>query len=212
MAGSDRKGDSRPPGWASRAAQIRAQIERVSAAGVIVFLLLALGICFPYFEKTRNANEWPRLMQGMALAEDGDWSLDGPAARRIGHPGPDHAISTHDDRRYPNKPPGTSVVAAVGYRVAKSVADGNGDPLTLRAYTWWARLLGGLLPTVLLCGVALWRLSPGWGRSATVAAIIVYAVGTPAASYAHLLYGHQLAAALLFLGVGLLLDASGKST
>ena len=187
-------------------------MEKFSAAGVLTFVALVLGLCFPYFENTRNANEWPRLMQGMALAEDDDWSLDGPAARRIGHPGPDYAVSAHDGRRYPNKPPGTSVVAAGSYRVAKAYAASRGDPLTLRAYTWWARMFGGVLPTVLLCGVALWRLSPGWGRSATVAAIVMYSAGTPAASYAHLLYGHQLAAALLFIGVGLLLDASAHAT
>jgi len=187
-------------------------MERFSAAGILVFVALSLGLCFPYFESTRNANEWPRLMQGMAVADDDDWSLDGPAARQIGHPGPDHAVSGHDGRRYPNKPPGTTLVAATAYRAASAYAVANDEPLTLRAYTWWARTMGGLIPTLLLCGVALWRLSPGMGRTATVAAIVVYAVGTPAASYAHLLYGHQLAAALIFIGVSVLLDASGAMT
>ena len=199
-------------GWASHALRARAGLERVSVAGVLVFVTVVLLLCFPYFEKTRNANEWPRLMQGMALVEDGDWSLDGRAARRMGQPGPDHAISKHDGRRYPNKPPGTTLAAAAGYRLAKGWASNQGEPLTLRAYTWWARLLGGVLPTVLLCAVAVRRLPPSLGRAATVAAIVIYAVGTPAASYAHLLYGHQLAAALLFIGVSLLLDASGSTT
>ena len=38
-------------------------------------------------------------------------------------------------------------------------------------------------------------------------AVVVYALGTPAASYAHLAYGHQLAACLLFVGVALCADA-----
>lgn len=204
--------DRRPVGWASHALRARAGLERVSVAGVLVFVTVVLLLCFPYFEKTRNANEWPRLMQGIAVVEDGDWSLDGPSARVMGAPGPDTAISEHDGHRYPNKPPGTTLAAAGGYKLAKGWAASHDEPLTLRAYTWWARLLGGVLPTVLLCAVAVWRLPPSLGRAATVAAIVIYAVGTPAASYAHLLYGHQLAAALLFIGTSLLLDASGPTT
>lgn len=188
------------------------RLERAQATGLVVFLLLALGLSFPYFESTRNANEWPRLMQGIALVEDDSWSLDGPAARAMGHPGPDHAISEHDGHRYPNKPPGASVVAAVAYRMAKAWASSNDEPLTLRAYTWWARALGGLLPSVLLGWWLLVRLAPALGRPAALTAVVIYAVGTPAAAYAHLLYGHQLAAALLAIGIGRLLDASGRRT
>ena len=135
----------RPAGWASHALRARAGLERVSVAGVLVFVTVVLLLCFPYFEKTRNANEWPRLMQGIAVVEDGDWSLDGRAARVMGSPGPDTAISEHDGHRYPNKPPGTTLAAAGGYRLAKQWASGQDEPLTLRAYTWWARLLGGVL-------------------------------------------------------------------
>jgi len=165
-----------------------------------------LGALNPYFETTRNANERPRLVQGMALVDEGSWAIDGPAARGL-DPGPDVARSRVDGRLYPNKPPGTSLVAAAAYRVARAVSDDEDDPLDLRTYTWWARILGGLLPTLLLAAFAFRRYAPYFGAVAAATAVTLYALGTPAASYAHLLYGHQLAAALLFVGIGMLVDA-----
>ncbi len=164
-----------------------------------------LGLCFPYFESTRNANERPRLLQAMALVDDGSWAIDGPAARSL-DPGPDVSRSKVDRRLYPNKPPGTTLVAAAGYRVAKATADDSG--LTLRRFTFWARVFGGLLPTVLLCGLLLRRYAAMFGPMAAAGAVTLYALGTPAASYAHLLYGHQLAAALLAGGIALMIDGS----
>jgi hypothetical protein len=160
-----------------------------------------LGVLFPYFERTRNANERPRLMQGIAIAEHGEWFIDRPA-RELGlDPGPDTSRGP-DGHLYPNKPPGTSVVAAGAWEIARATTS---EPLTLRRYTWWARFLGGLLPTIVLA----WFLLRRWslGAAATTAAILLYALGSPAASYAHLFYGHQLAAALLCIGALCLLDA-----
>jgi hypothetical protein len=171
-------------------------VVRAFAVLVLGLLLVAL---FPYFERTRNANERPRLLQGIALAQDGEWSIDRPA--RALDPGPDTSRGP-DGRLYPNKPPGTGVVAALAYELARATT--GDEPLTLRRYTWWARLLGGILPTLVLAGFLLrrWNL----GVSATTAAVLLYVLGTPAASYAHLFYGHQLAAALLGIGALLLLD------
>ncbi|MCY1007621.1 hypothetical protein OV079_19115 [Nannocystis pusilla] len=116
------------------------------------------------------------------------------------------------------------MVAALGYSIARVTAQGPvprrgaGDPKdmsqgsgsggpTLRAVTWWARLFGGVLPTLALCGL-LWRsLAPAYGARAAALAIGLYALATPAAAYAHLLYGHQLAACLLWAGLLLLVRA-----
>lgn len=176
---------------------------------VLAWLALMLGLAFPYFEATRNANERPRLMQGMALVDEGSWAIDGPAARGL-PPGPDVSKSEADGRLYPNKPPATSLVAAAAYRVARAL-ERDGEPLTLRTYTWWARLLGGVLPTLLLCAWLLRRYAPAYGLPVAAAAVVLYALGTPAASYAHLLYGHPLAAGLLAVGAGLVLDAGAPS-
>ena len=45
-----------------------------------------------------------------------------------------------------------------------------GDAPTMRGYVWWARLLGGLLPTLLIVGVAWRRYAPTHGSAAVIAA------------------------------------------
>lgn len=189
---------------------IKALGDRMRRRGtglVLVWLALMLGLCVPYFESTRNANERPRLLQAMALVDGGQWSIDGPASRGL-DPGPDVSRSRVDRHLYPNKPPGTTLAAAAGYRVAQVTADERGP--TLRRFTFWARVFGGLLPTVVLCGVLLRRYAVMFGPAVGAGAVFLYALGTPAASYAHLLYGHQLAAALLCPGILLLIDAGAS--
>lgn len=178
--------------------------ERGRALGFLIFLAVALAVSFPYFEGVRNANERPRLMQGMALWDTGVWAIDGPGGRRL-DPGPDVSRSRIDHRLYPNKPPGVSVVCALAYASARAV---HGDELTLRHLTWWARIWTGWLPTMLLCWFLVRRCSRLYSRTPAIAAVAVYALGSPAASYAHLAYGHQLAAALLVVGVSLCIDAT----
>ncbi len=169
-----------------------------SSAGVWLLLALACGLNFPYFEQTRNANERPRIMQAIALVDAGQWAIDGPAVRGL-DAGPDTARSTVDGRLYPNKPPGTTLVAALGYLVAKATGGPQGP--SLRAVTGWGRWFGGALPTVLLA-VVLWRRHVGvFGAGATMAAVLTWALATPAVVYAHLLYGHALAALCLHAGI-----------
>ncbi|MBL8942934.1 MAG: hypothetical protein JNK45_07300 [Myxococcales bacterium] len=174
------------------------------AAGVWLLLALAFGLDAPYFEQTRNANERPRVMQAMALVDAGEWAIDGPAVRGL-EAGPDTARSKHDGRLYPNKPPGATLAAAVGYRGAVALAGPEGP--TLREVTGWGRWVGGAIPTLLLA-VVLWRRHAGvYGVGATMAAVLTWALATPAVVYAHLLYGHALAA--MFLHVGITAVAAG---
>lgn len=165
------------------------------AAPLLAGLALVLLWSFPYAEATRNANERPRLLQAASLATRGSWRIDG-----LGHdPGPDSARAP-GGALYPNKPPGTSVVAAAGYLAAAAIAEPDAPP-TLRAVTWWSRLFAGVVPTLLLA-LLLWRtLAPSFGARPTALAILLYTLATPAAAYAHLLYGHQLAACLLWSGL-----------
>ncbi|MEM7153172.1 MAG: hypothetical protein AAF799_10025 [Myxococcota bacterium] len=184
---------------------IRPLMDRQRRRGATLLLLwlgLMLGLSFPYFEATRNANERPRLLQAMALVEEGSFAIDGPGARGL-DPGPDVSRSRADDRIYPNKPPGTTLIAAAAYRGARAMS----DDLDLRTYTWWARILAGWLPTMILAGLLFRRYAAGFGPRVAAGAVTLYALGTPAASYAHLLYGHQLAAMFLFAGIALLVDA-----
>lgn len=172
-------------------------------AALLAGLGLALLWAFPHAGRTRNANEVPRLLQAEALVERGTWRIDG-----LGRdPGPDVSRGAEPGSLYPNKPPATSAVAAAGYAVARELARGTGDPPTRRAVTWWARLFGAVLPTLGLCAV-LWRsLAPRFGARATALAIVLYALGTPAFAYGHVLYGHALAALLLWSGLLALLRA-----
>lgn len=186
-----------------------ARPERARAGGFLVFLAFVLLACFPYAEATRNANELPRLVQGMAIWETGSFAIDGPVRRRI-DVGPDVARSPHDGRLYPNKPPGTSFGCALAYGIGRAV---HGDTLTLRQYTWWARLLTGVLPTWLLAAFMLGRLARAFGRAAAIAGVVLYVLATPAYAYAHLAYGHALAAALLLVGVvGTLEQVEGEGS
>jgi hypothetical protein len=174
--------------------------EDVEAGGLLVFLLLCLTLCFPYFESTRNANERPRLMQGMALVDDGTFAIDGPRRRGL-DPGPDVARSRVDGRMFPNKPPGASLVGSGAYVASRWLHEWGDHGFSLRDYTLWARLLGAALPALLVCWFMFRRYTEMFGRGPTTLAVVLYALGTPAASYAHLFYGHQLAACLLLVGV-----------
>ncbi len=172
---------------------------RAAALVAVAWLLL----CFPYFERTRNANELPRIVQGVALVEDGTFAVDGPARRWAGPTGdlgPDLARSPKSGRLLPNKPPGVSVLAAVAYGLARAV---HGDDLSLRALTWWVRLLAGVLPVGLMVGVLArrWGAAPWPGGAPVLAGLTWVVLGSPLAAYGHLAYGHALAAALLACGV-----------
>lgn len=165
-------------------------------------LSVAIVIAFPYFEATRNANERPRIVQAMSLVETGQWTIDGPVRRRLDL-GPDIARSPASGRLYPNKPPGTTLVLAPAVVLARAV---HGDAINLRSLTWWARLMTAVVPSWVLIAVMLRRLSGRFGKGPGVAAVVLYMVATPAFSYAHLAYGHQLAACLLTLGLVAMVD------
>jgi len=177
--------------------------ERDRAAPIWQLLLLLtiaaliLVSAFPYFEQTRNANELPRLVQAMARVEAGEWAIDGPSRRGIPL-GPDIARSPVDDRLYPNKPPGTSVVGTLAFRAASVGA----TPPTLREFTWWARLFAGVIPALVLLGIAWGRLRElGHGGPVVNAVLLAWLFGTPMFAYARLFYGHALAACLLYAGL-----------
>lgn len=177
---------------------------RQTALSFLVMVLLGLTAAFPWFEGTRNANEIPRLMQGRAIAEDGTLTLSTRSARGV-KLGPD--LARNDAGQvYPNKPPGASLVAAGAYMAAKTTDKLLKRPLTLRDYGWWARLFLGVFPTLLVCGIAMRRWQDDQGVESTTMGLWLWVFATPAFAYAHLAYGHQLAAALLFWGVTRLVD------
>ena len=100
----------------------------LAGPGLLLGLAAALLFAFPYAEQTRNANERPRLLQGMALVDTGSFAIDGPGGRGL-DPGPDVARDPQHGALYPNKPPGASLVAAVAYAGAQALT--GAEPLTL---------------------------------------------------------------------------------
>ncbi|MFO7566070.1 MAG: hypothetical protein R6X02_25725 [Enhygromyxa sp.] len=177
---------------------------RWQLAVLLAAVALVLLAAFPYFEQIRNANELPRLVQAMSLVEQGEWAIDGPSRRGL-LLGPDVARSP-DGRLYPNKPPGASVLGAGAYLLAKL----GPEPPTLRELTWWARLLAGTIPVLIIVAVAWGWLRQLYPASICAAAILLWVFGTPMFSYARLFYGHALAACLLFVGVVMIERASAE--
>lgn len=156
----------------------------------MVGLILVVTAASPYFGRFMNANERPRLLQGMAWVAARTSAIDGPATRHI-PPGID-VSRTPDGALVPNKPPGTSVAAAAAFAVTRVTGEE-----TLHGFTRFARVLGGWLPMVLLLVLGQRRFS---GKSGSFA-LVALALATPCLAYARLLYGHVLAASCLFGGV-----------
>jgi len=173
--------------------------------GLWLVLLLAVGASFPYAEQVGNANENPRILQALARIDDGEWWIDEQRRRGI-RLGPDTARGP-DGHLYPNKPPGTTLAAMLGVAGARAVAYVQHDAVTLRDVTWWARLFGGVLPTLWLAVALLRRHSMAFGLPIAAAAGLLLVIGTPLDAYSHVLYGHALAAALLQVGLVRLVPA-----
>ncbi len=143
----------------------------------------------PYLGRLMNANERPRLLQGIAWVEAGTSAIDGPTTAHI-EPGID-VSRTPTAALVPNKPPGTTVAAAAAYGVVRTMPRPS-----LVALTHVARALGGWLPMIAIIVLARRRFrGPAGGF-----AIVALALATPCLPYARLLYGHVLAAACLFGG------------
>lgn len=156
-------------------------------------LVFALTGASPYLGRFMNANERPRLLQGIAWVEAGTSSIDGPATAHIAA-GID-VSRTPAGNLVPNKPPGATVPAAVAYGLVR-----NTEAPTLEMITHLARVFGGMVPMVVLLAFA-WRRHPDRGGAF---ALVALALATPCLAYSRLLYGHMLAACCLWGGVMLL--------
>lgn len=173
---------------------------------LVVLVFIVTGVS-PYFGRLLNANERPRLLQGIAWIEAGSSAIDRDVPAGI-DPGIDVARSPAG-RLYPNKPPGTTVPCAAAYAMTKVIASVDGTPTTLASYTKLARLLGGALPLIGILVLAARR----WGSHEGLPfALVTLALATPMLTYGRLLFGHALAAACLFAGVVALEAAVRRSS
>lgn len=173
----------------------------VRTLGLLVLVTIVVGGSWPYFERMLDANERPRLLAGIALVEQGSVRIDGPNAHGM-ELGPDVARA-EDGSLVPNKPPGATLVASAAWLALEGRDAVTGEGIDRRSYSLLARVLGGLLPTLLLAWV-LWRRERGGDEAPEHVdfALLAWLLATPAWANAKLLFGHSLAAALL--GGGLL--------
>lgn len=174
--------------------------SRAGSWALLAAFAIIWPLALPYSEATRNANEIPRVLQSVALADAGTFEIT-HLVQKGNDPGPD--IARIAGRVYPNKPPAVSVLGALTLRLG----DLMGVDWNLRSFTFALRFVSSFLPTLLLLGVAARRFGERYGHSVFVVAGLLYAVGTPVLSYSRLAYGHTLAGAMSMIGVLLLLAA-----
>ena len=158
---------------------------------------LILWASYAFYWQGRDWNSASRLMLTYAVVDRGTVSLDGLDDQT-------HDIARYRGHWYTDKTPGFSVAAIPPYYLAKVALGLPSHPLGERGFPfwpadYWATLgtsgLGTAATATLLVAVAL-RLgcTP---RSAALLGL-AYGLATPAAVYATLAYGHQLAALGLF--------------
>lgn len=146
-----------------------------------------------------NANERPRLLQAIAIVDHGTLAID-PVVERSIAPGPDvsRAPGLGPAALVPNKPPGATIPAVLAYGLVRL----GGSP-ELSGLTLWSRLLGAWLPTLVLAGFLARRLGDDAHARAAVGIVVL---ATPLAAYAHVLFGHSLAALCVCVGTTWILD------
>lgn len=175
-----------------------------------VLLAASLGAAAPYFGRLMNANERPRILQALAWVDEAELAVDGLAARGI-EAGIDVARSPVDGRLYPNKPPGGTLPAVVAYAGLRTIHALGGPVPTLRGVTLASRVLGGLVPALVLWWLLARRLRARGAGACGDAAVLVLALATPLVAYARLSFGHTLTACLLLAGTLLVVDGTAPA-
>ena len=171
------------------------------APGVWVFAILWAS--YAYTWQGRDWNSASRLMLTYALVDRGTVRIDG-------YENQTRDIARYQGHWYTDKTPGFSVAAIPAYWLAKRVGGYPDHPIDQPGFahwgpdywvTWGTSGLATALAGAILAGLAGWL-----GCSPRVAALLglAYGLATPAAVYAELGYGHQLAAFGLFAAFGLL--------
>lgn len=207
-------------------------------AAVPWVLFLTLFTAYAYFHQGGGWNQNSRFDQVRALVEDGSWSIhrfalyrargDGWTLERV--PLPERVkpleiaginsldVALAEGRLYPNKPPGTTLLALPAYAVAWWL----GRLLGAAPESWRTLTLNFYLATVFsiglasaLGGVALWRLSrrlhPGVAEPWHVAAALACGLGTILWPFSTMLFDHAAAAAAGIAGFLFVVEACEAS-
>ncbi|HEY1553316.1 MAG TPA: hypothetical protein VGF94_00710 [Kofleriaceae bacterium] len=166
---------------------IAALRQRFARHGWLVAIAVAYLYVFPYFPRIQSANELPRVYLVRAIVDDQTFAID----RGVHDFGATADVSPSHGHQYSNKAPGSSFVAVPFYALWKWTL---GEP-SLAQSMWICRFAAGIVPAIaflalLASFLARMNLDPDARRLALVA----YALGSMAMTYALLYYSHQLSA------------------
>jgi hypothetical protein len=167
----------------------------IRARWVFVALAVAYLYAFPYFEKLWNANELPRILTTIELAEEGSFRLDG----KLGQLESKMDVSvTPENYHYQNKAPGLSVLALVPYYPLALVYRAWGQEPPRILTTWLLRVVVVTLPCFAFLLVVR-RVARRFTDDVEAQnyALLAYALGSMAFPYALLFMSHAPAAALV---------------
>lgn len=171
-------------------------------AGAIVFATLL--VSYAWFFQGGGYNPNSRLALTRALAERGTLSIDSYPVTGD--------WAEHDGKRYANKAPGLSFLAAAAWPLTSPLApEGRGEALSRRA--WVLNVAVNALPAALLGWLLFTSLGLlGAGNpQLRAAAALTYGLGTLAFPYATAFYAHQPAATAGFAAFSALLAGEGAS-
>ena len=171
--------------------------------GVGVFLIL--WATYAYCWQGRDWNSASRLMLTYAIVDRGTLRIDGLADQT-------RDLARYQDHWYTDKTPGFSVAAIPPYWLARTLGQLPPHPLDRSGFAFWPADYWVTLATsglaTAMTGTILTALALRLGCSPRSSALLglAYGLATPAAVYATLAYGHQLAAFGLFGSLALLLE------
>lgn len=158
----------------------------LASHGWLVVVAVAYLYAFP-FPDIQSANELPRVYLVRSIVDDHSFAIDRQVARYRSTPD----VSPSGGHLYANKAPGSSLLATPPYAIARWL----GAAPSLTTTMWLARVFAGIVPALAF----LWLLHRFLARFAPDPAvrrlaILAYALGSMAMTYAVLFYSHQLGA------------------
>ncbi len=176
-------------------------LRRLAASPGAALFALAL-VSYAYFYQAGGWNQNTRFAMVRAVVEDGSARID-RFHRATGDK------SKRGDHYYSDKAPGSSWLGVPAYAAARAAMgeEPSGRRADAAAYvvTVWAVGFPSALAVAALYGLLGFF---GLGVATRIAAATAYGLGTLAFPFATLYYGHQLTAALVILGLYLLVRGS----
>lgn len=181
---------------------MRAGFERASAARPSTALFVLLFGVYAYFYQAGGWNQNSRFDLVRAVVEHGTFAID----RYEGNTGDD---SVRDGHHYSDKAPGAAALCVPTYWLMYRFS-GRPDPVSPAWLAWaaWISIAIAIGVPSALAATFLARLCIhlGLAPAAATGVALLWGLGTMALPYATLLYGNQLAGALMLIAFALLVE------